>query len=68
MIKMLPVQPRRQGNFCALDAARRNSKKFAEKFAEKFAKKLSKKLSKKRQTKELCSAHFSEPALDFVFI
>jgi hypothetical protein len=64
MIKMLPVQPRRQGNFCALDAARRNSKKFA----EKFAKKLSKKLSKKRQTKELCSAHFSEPALDFVFI
>lgn len=64
MIKMLPVQPRRQGNFCALDAARRNSKKFAEKFAEK----LSKKLSKKRQTKELCSAHFSEPALDFVFI
>jgi hypothetical protein len=59
MIKMLPVQPRRQGNFCALDAARRNSKK--------FAKKLSKKLSKKRQTKELCSAYFSEPALDFVF-
>lgn len=64
MIKMLPVQPRRQGNFCALDAARRNSKKFA----EKFAKKLSKKLSKKRQTKEFCSAYFSEPALDFVFI
>jgi hypothetical protein len=64
MIKMLPVQPRRQGNFCALDAARRNSKKFAEKFAEK----LSKKLSKKRQTKELCSAYFSKPALDFVFI
>ena len=64
MIKMLPVQPRRQGNFCALDAARRNSKNFAEKFAEK----LSKKLSKKRQPKELCSAHFSEPALDFVFI
>ena len=60
MIKMLPVQPRRQGNFFALDAARRNSKK--------FAKKLSKKLSKKRQTQELCSAYFSEPALDFVFI
>ena len=59
MIKTLPVQPRRQGNFCALDAARRNSKKFAEKF--------SKKLSKKRQTQELCSAYFSEPALDFVF-
>jgi hypothetical protein len=63
MIKMLPVKPRRQGNFCALDAARRNSKKFAEKFAEK----LSKKLSKKRQTKEFCSAYFSEPALDCVF-
>ena len=60
MIKTLPVQPRRQGNFCALDAARRNSKKFQ-------AKKLSKKLSKKRQTQELCSAYFSEPALDFVF-
>jgi hypothetical protein len=59
MIKMLPVKPRRQGNFCALDAARRNSKKFAKKF--------SKKLSKKRQTQELCSAYFSEPALDFAF-
>ena len=63
MIKMLPVQPRRQGNFCALDAACRNSKKFAEKFSKKF----SKKLSKKRQTKEFCSAYFSESALDFVF-
>ena len=28
MIKTLPVQPRRQGNFCALDAARRNSRNF----------------------------------------
>ena len=28
MIKTLPVQPRRQGNFCALDAARRNSRRF----------------------------------------
>ena len=59
MIKMLPVEPRRQGNFCALDAARRNSKKFAKKF--------SKKLFKKRQTIELGSAYFSEPALDSVF-
>jgi hypothetical protein len=59
MIKTLPVQPRHQGNFCALDAARRNSKKFAKKF--------SKKLFKKRQAIELCSAYFSEPALDFVF-
>jgi hypothetical protein len=59
MIKTLPVQPRRQGNFCALDAARRNSKKFAKKF--------SKKLFKKRQTIELGSAYFSELALDSVF-
>jgi hypothetical protein len=55
MMKTIPVKPRRQGKCCALDAARRNSKKLA------------KKLSKKLQTQELRSAYFSEPSLDFVF-
>jgi hypothetical protein len=41
MIKTLPVQPRRQGNHCALDAARRHSKKLQ---------------PKKRQAQELCRA------------
>ena len=31
MIKTLPVQPRRQGNFCALDAARRHSRRIRSK-------------------------------------
>jgi hypothetical protein len=51
MIKTLPVKSHRQGNYCALDAARRNSKK----------------LAKKLQTQELCSEAFSKIALDFVF-
>jgi hypothetical protein len=56
MIKTLPVQPRRQGNYCALDAARRNSRKLAKKFQ-----------TKKLQAQEWCSESFSEFALDCVF-
>jgi len=61
MIKTLPVQPRRQGNHCALDAARRNSRKFAKKLQ------IQKLQPKKLQTKELCSESFSKRALDCVF-
>jgi|GEM_PF-3666159 len=58
MIKTLPVLPRRQGNYCALDAARRYSRKLQPKNSLTRDS-----LTRDSLTQELCCAYFSEPAL-----
>jgi hypothetical protein len=58
MIETLPVKSHRQGNCCALDAARRHFQKLQ----------FQKLQPMKFQTQELCGAYFGEPALGCLFI